>query len=51
MLGDKLYLATLDAHLIALDMRTGAVVWDATMEDYKNGYAATIAPHRRRRAR
>ena len=44
MLGDKLFLTTLDAHLLALDMRTGAVVWDATLEKYSNGYAATIAP-------
>ena len=44
MLGDMLYLATLDAHLLALDMSTGAVVWDATMEDYQVGYASTIAP-------
>lgn len=44
MLGDKLYMATLDAHLIALDMATGAVVWDATLEDYQLGYASTIAP-------
>jgi alcohol dehydrogenase (cytochrome c) len=44
MLGDKLFLATLDAHLVALDRRTGAVVWDATMQDYAIGYAATIAP-------
>ena len=44
MLGDKLFMATLDAHLLALDMKTGAVVWDATLEDYKNGYASTIAP-------
>jgi alcohol dehydrogenase (cytochrome c) len=44
MLGDKLFMVTLDAHLLALDMRTGAIVWDATLEQYKNGYAATIAP-------
>ena len=44
VLGDKLYMVTLDAHLLALDMKTGAVAWDATMEDYKNGYASTIAP-------
>ena len=40
-------MVTLDAHLLALDMKTGAVVWDATLEDYKTGYAATLAPHRR----
>jgi alcohol dehydrogenase (cytochrome c) len=44
MLGDRLFMVTLDAHLLALDMRTGAIVWDATLEQYKNGYAATIAP-------
>src|SRR5215212_513470 len=43
-LGDRLFMTTLDAHLIALDMKTGAVVWDATFEDYKVGYAATLAP-------
>jgi alcohol dehydrogenase (cytochrome c) len=44
MLGDKLFMTTLDAHLVALDRRTGAVVWDATLEDYRVGHAATIAP-------
>jgi alcohol dehydrogenase (cytochrome c) len=44
ILGDKLYMTTLDAHVIALDRRTGAVSWDAVMGDYKTGYAATIAP-------
>ena len=43
-LGDKLFMTTLDAHLLALDMKTGAIVWDATLEDYKIGYASTIAP-------
>jgi alcohol dehydrogenase (cytochrome c) len=44
VLGDKLFMTTLDAHLLAFDMRTGKIVWDVTMEDYKTGYAATIAP-------
>ncbi len=44
MLGDRLFMVTLDAHLLALDTRTGAVVWDATMADYTQGYASTIAP-------
>ena len=42
--GDRLFMTTLDAHLLALDMKTGAVVWDATLEDYTKGYASTIAP-------
>ncbi len=44
VLGDKLFMTTLDAHVLALDMRTGDIVWDATMEDYRKGYASTIAP-------
>ena len=30
ILGDKRYMGTLDAHLVALDRRTGKVVWDTT---------------------
>jgi alcohol dehydrogenase (cytochrome c) len=44
MLDDKLYMTTLDAHLIALDRRTGTVIWDAILGDYKTGYSSTIAP-------
>src|SRR5438034_2858386 len=44
VLGDKLFMVTLDAHLLALDMRTGAIAWDVMMQDYRNGYASTIAP-------
>ena len=44
MLGNRLFMTTLDAHLIALDARTGEVVWDIALEDYKKGYASTIAP-------
>ena len=44
VLGDKLFMVTLDAHLLALDMKTGDVVYDVTIEDYKKGYASTIAP-------
>ena len=44
VLGDLLYMGTLDAHLLALDRRTGRVVWDTTVEDFKVGYAITQAP-------
>jgi alcohol dehydrogenase (cytochrome c) len=44
VLGDLLFIGTLDAHLIALDRRTGKPVWDATVEDFKVGYAITQAP-------
>lgn len=44
ILGDKVFMATLDAHVIALDTKTGAVVWDATAADYSKGYSFTLAP-------
>ena len=44
ILGDKLFMVTLDAHLLALDAKTGAVVWDVVLGDYRIGYSATMAP-------
>src|SRR5215475_10643761 len=44
ILGDKVFLATLDAHVIALDAKTGAAVWDITAADYSKGYSFTLAP-------
>jgi alcohol dehydrogenase (cytochrome c) len=44
VLGDKLFMVTLDAHLLALDIKTGNVVWDVVLGDYQIGYAATMAP-------
>src|SRR5579862_9781381 len=44
ILGNKLFLATLDAHVIALDTKTGNVLWDATAADYHQAYTFTVAP-------
>ena len=44
ILGDKLFLAAIDAHAVALDRKTGRVLWDTEMADYKLGYSATHAP-------
>ena len=44
MLGNRLFMTTLDAHLVALDARTGEVLFDVVLDDYKKGYASTIAP-------
>jgi alcohol dehydrogenase (cytochrome c) len=44
MLGDRLFMVTLDAHLLALDRKSGAVLWDVTLADYRIGYSATLAP-------
>jgi alcohol dehydrogenase (cytochrome c) len=43
-LGNKVFLATLDAHVIALDSKTGNVVWDIVSADYRLGYSYTLAP-------
>ena len=37
--GDKLFLGTGDAHLLALDMKTGDVIWDVELADYKKRYS------------
>ena len=44
MLGNTLFMVTLDAHLLAFDRRNGEVVWDVELADYQIGYAATLAP-------
>jgi alcohol dehydrogenase (cytochrome c) len=44
VLGDRLFMGTLDAHLVALDIKTGKVLWDVAIADYKQGYASTPAP-------
>ena len=44
IVGDKLYMATLDARLIAFERTTGKVIWNIVMDDYKTGYSATGAP-------
>ena len=44
MLDDTLYLGTLDAHLIALDAKTGTKKWAIQVADYTLGFAITAAP-------
>ncbi len=44
ILGNRLYMATLDAHLVALDAKTGNPIWDVVVEDYKTGVSITHAP-------
>ena len=44
LLGDRLFMLTLDAHLVSLNAKTGTVLWDSVLADYKIGYAATGAP-------
>jgi alcohol dehydrogenase (cytochrome c) len=44
VLGDRVFLQTDHAHLLALDRATGRVVWDVEMADYREHYGATGAP-------
>ena len=42
--GDNIYFGTLDARLVALNRKTGDVVWNKKIADYKEGYSYTAAP-------
>ena len=42
--GDMVYLATLDARLVALDAKTGTKIWDVEIADPELGYSETMAP-------
>ena len=44
LFGDKVYMATLDARVVALDASTGEVVWDTSVADNSEGYYMTLAP-------
>ena len=44
ILGDRLYMATLDTHLVSLDAKTGSVIWDVPVDDYQKGFSITHAP-------
>jgi alcohol dehydrogenase (cytochrome c) len=44
ILGNTIYLGTLDAHLVALDASTGRKKWATKVADYTQGYAVTVAP-------
>jgi PQQ-dependent dehydrogenase (methanol/ethanol family) len=44
ILGDKVFMATDDAHLIALNRITGKLVWEVVMPDKPMHYGATVAP-------
>ena len=42
--GDRLFMVTLDAHFVALEAKTGKVVYDVEMAPVAEGYAGTGAP-------
>ena len=44
ILGDTLFMGTIDAHLIALDAKSGKPIWNVTVAKAAAGYALTHAP-------
>ena len=42
--GNKFIFGTLDAKMVALDIKTGKVIWKKTIDDFKAGYSYTAAP-------
>ncbi len=44
LFGDKIYFASADAILVALDARTGKEAWTAKVAEYKNGYYMSLMP-------
>lgn len=44
VLGDKIFMATPDAHLLALNWVTGGLVWDVKVADYREEFKITAAP-------
>ena len=44
VLGDLVYMGTLDAHLVAIDAKTGKKRWEVEVGDYNVSYSITLAP-------
>ena len=44
ILGDRVFVGTVDAHLVSLDAKTGAVLWDVKVAESRTGHAITVAP-------
>jgi alcohol dehydrogenase (cytochrome c) len=44
MLGDKLFKVNIQSTLVALEAKTGKVLWETMIDDYKKGYSNTVAP-------
>jgi alcohol dehydrogenase (cytochrome c) len=42
--GNRIYIGTLDAHLVALDAKTGSVIWDVEVASYRENFSITAAP-------
>ena len=44
ILGDTLFMGTIDAHIVAVDAKNGHLLWNSKVADPEAGYAITHAP-------
>jgi alcohol dehydrogenase (cytochrome c) len=44
ILGDTLFMGTVDAHLVAIDAKNGKPLWNTNVASHADGYALTVAP-------
>ena len=44
ILGDTLFMGTIDGHLVAVDAKTGSLIWDTAVAKPEAGYSLTHAP-------
>jgi len=44
ILGDRVFMGTIDGHVVALNAKTGEVVWNIALGRPEAGYAVTVAP-------
>jgi alcohol dehydrogenase (cytochrome c) len=44
ILGETLFMGTLDAHVVAIDVRSGRPIWKTKIAESRAGYSVTVAP-------
>jgi len=44
ILGDSLFMGTIDGHLVAVNAKSGRLIWDAALARPEAGYSLTLAP-------
>jgi alcohol dehydrogenase (cytochrome c) len=45
ILGDTLFMGTIDAHLLAIDAKTGQLLWDTVVADASKFFSITMSPN------
>jgi alcohol dehydrogenase (cytochrome c) len=45
ILGDTLFMGTIDAHLLAIDAKSGKLLWDSVVADAKQNFSITMSPN------